>query len=104
MNEEIKKILDYFKREDKNQLGFNEDKLLSYEETTNLLDYITNLRQENQGYEQERKSLYNTIHNLQKDFKTLKILQMKTNEENETLKECYCNRTECSERIKNSKT
>lgn len=48
MNKEIKEILDYFKRSNKNRFGFEQDKLISYEEAQILLDYITNLQEENE--------------------------------------------------------
>lgn len=48
MTEEIKEILDYLKRSDKNKFGFEQGKLIDYEETQLLLDYITNLQQENE--------------------------------------------------------
>lgn len=45
MNEEIKRIIDYLKKSDKNKFGFEQGKLIDYEETQLLLDYITNLQQ-----------------------------------------------------------
>lgn len=46
MTDEIKNILDYLKRSDKNKFGFEQGKLIDYEETQLLLDYITNLQQD----------------------------------------------------------
>ena len=53
MNNNIKEILDkllkYFKESNKNDFGYEKDKLISYEEAQILLDYITNL-QESEAY------------------------------------------------------
>ena len=53
MNNEIKEILDrllkYFKESNINDFGYEQDKLISYEEAQILLDYITNLQEENEN-------------------------------------------------------
>ena len=46
MEDEIKEILDYFKESNKNRLGFEQDKIISYKEANQLLEYITNLQEE----------------------------------------------------------
>ena len=98
MKNEIKEILDYLKRSNKNLFGYEQDKIISYEEVQLLLDYITNLQKEDRinndlipYFKNNEKSLKKQITNLQ--------------EENERLKETnvYCNRTDCVGRIKDSK-
>ena len=98
MKNEIKEILDYLKRSNKNLFGYEQDKIISYEEVQLLLDYITNLQKEVRinndlipYFKNNEKSLKKQITNLQ--------------EENERLKETnvYCNRTDCVGRIKDSK-
>lgn len=86
MGNKIKEILDYLKIEN-GTIGSE----LSYEETHLLLDYITNLQQENETRQQD-------INNL-----TYQLAKMK--KENERLKETnvYCNRTDCVGRIKDSR-
>lgn len=55
MNNEIKEILDYLKRSDKNKFGFEQGKLIDYEETQLLYNYITNLQQENERLKSKTK-------------------------------------------------
>ncbi len=62
----------------------------------NLIDYIDNLQQENsqlkediKGFEQERQTLYNTIHNLQKANKQVNRKIEKAIEYNKELSELY---------------
>ena len=50
MSDEIKEILDYFKRSNKNKLGFEQDKIITYKEANQLLNYITNLQEELKEY------------------------------------------------------
>ena len=50
MKDEIKEILDYFKRSNKNKLGFEQDKIITYKEANQLLNYITNLQEELKEY------------------------------------------------------
>ena len=60
MNKETKEILDYLKISDKNKFGFEQGKLIDYEEVQTLLDYITKLQQENDSLKKqinERKKL-----------------------------------------------
>ena len=108
MKDKIKEILDYFKREDKNQLGFNQDKLLSYEEAKLLLDYITNLQEELKGYKQERENLFKTIHDLQKEIKELKEVNNYSKRElykiNKDRLEANLKLVEESERLKKENT
>ena len=56
MAEETKKIIDYLKRSNKNKFGFEQGKLINYEEAQLLLDYITNLQQENKRLKKDNKS------------------------------------------------
>ena len=53
MNNDKKEILDellkYFKESNINGFGYEQDKLISYEEAQIILDYITNLQEENKN-------------------------------------------------------
>jgi len=71
-DENIKEILDYFKRSNKNKLGFEQDKIITFKEANQLLDYITNLRIIEQQYSailSENAELENKINNLQEENK-----------------------------------
>lgn len=57
MNDEIKEILDYFKRDDKNKFGFNQAKILNDDQAKQLLSYITNLQQENESLRARIKTI-----------------------------------------------
>lgn len=48
MKDEIKEILEYYKRTNKNHFGYEQDKIITYKEAHLLLDYITNLQEENE--------------------------------------------------------
>ena len=73
MKDEIKEILDkllkYFKESNVNDFGYEQDKLISYEEAQILLDYITNLQEE---LEEEKRIE-------QEDLKTIQELEEKLN-------------------------
>lgn len=113
MNEEIKELLRFLSRSD------------WYKEADQLEDYITNLQQlyenalkVNQNTEkyrteletkcvilqQENESLKQILHNItingveEENTTVLDLIN-----ENKKLKECYCNRTDCSGRLKDSK-
>ena len=97
MNNEIKEILEKLKNKDNDIKGIN---FLKYQDLTRgeinlLLDYITNLQQDNKILAKRNNELKNIkderFHNLQ--------------QENERLKETnvYCNRTDCIGRIKDSR-
>ena len=45
----LNKLLKYFKESNINDFGYEQDKLISYEEAQILLDYITNLQEENKN-------------------------------------------------------
>ena len=51
MKDEIKEILEYYKRTNKNHFGYEQDKIITYKEAQILLDYITNLQEENERLE-----------------------------------------------------
>ena len=59
MKDETKEILDklleYFKESNINDFGYEKDKLISYEEAQILLDYITNLQEENERLRKNQK-------------------------------------------------
>lgn len=46
MSEDIKEILEYYKRSNKNKFGYEQDKIITYKEAHLLLDYITNSQEE----------------------------------------------------------
>ena len=48
----LNKLLEYFKESNINGFGYEQDKLISYEEAKILLDCITNLQKENQKLKQ----------------------------------------------------
>lgn len=106
MNEEIKEILRFLSHSD------------WYKEADQLENYITNLQQlyenalkvnQNENkYRTELESKYvllqQTLHNItingveEENTAVLDLIN-----ENKKLKECYCNRTDCTGRIKDSK-
>lgn len=93
MTEEIKEIIDYLIDEECTR----RIKCITIEESKQLLDYITNLQQEN---EKLKQTLHNiTINGVEEENTTVLDLI----NENKKLKECYCNRTDCTGRIKDSK-
>ena len=121
MTEEIKEIIDYLIDEECTR----RIKCITIEESKQLLDYITNLQQlyenalkVNQNTEkyrteletkcvilqQENESLKQILHNItingveEENTTVLDLIN-----ENQKLKECYCNRTDCSGRLKDSK-
>lgn len=47
-DEILNKLLEYFKKSNINDFGYEKDKLISYKEAQLLLDYITNLQEENE--------------------------------------------------------
>ena len=86
MKDEIKEILDYYKRTNKNHFGYEQDKIITYKEAHLLLDYITNLQEKVEQYENpedmtlfymwldektkdKMKKLQEENNNLKKDFK-----------------------------------
>ena len=70
---------------------------LKVEQYKQSLDYITNLQQEK---EKLKQTLHNiTINGVEEENTTVLDLI----NENKKLKECYCNRTDCSGRLKDSK-
>lgn len=97
MNNEIKEILEDFKNDVENNL-FIEVRGIYYKP---LLDYITNLQQKIEQYENpdDMTLFYMWLDTKAKD--KIKDLQ----QENERLKETnvYCNRTDCVGRIKDSR-
>ncbi|MBQ9023849.1 MAG: hypothetical protein IJ105_01355 [Bacilli bacterium] len=68
MIEEIKEILDYLKRIDKNKFGFEQGKLIDYEEAQLLLDYITNLQQNYNKLQDDYQEQYTYEYNLRKQL------------------------------------
>ncbi len=62
MNNEIKEILSYLKKKENTR----RIKCITIEESKQLLDYITNLKHENEELKKEISFLYNLEHN--KDF------------------------------------
>lgn len=92
MTEEIKEILDDLKKY-ANEGG--EHKLMEYE-IKHIQCYITNLQQDlekaNKIIEKDRQF-----------YKCRMDEYVELKKENEILKECYCNRTDCSGRLKDSK-
>ena len=67
------------------------DYLLEHDETTYLLDYITNLQKTNKNHSKKLIELGDKITNLQQENKRLKETNV------------YCNRTDCIGRIKDSR-
>ena len=90
---EIKEILDYLKRSDKNKFGFEQGKLIDYEETQLLLDYITNLQQENKAKTHQIEVLEEIV-NYERNIRNDKLQQ-----ENEKLK--YNTRGQVNDYFKN---
>ena len=74
MKDEIKEILDYFKRSNKNKLGFEQDKIITYKEANQLLDYITNLQCDIDGYKTKYKNAKENLKNLQEENKELSMI------------------------------
>lgn len=91
MTEEIKEILDYLKRSDKNKFGFEQGKLIDYEETQLLLDYITNLQQlyENALKVNQNANKYRT--ELESKYVLLQLENEKLKEQNNDLRKIYRN-------------
>ena len=87
MKDEIKEILDklleYFKESNINDFGYEKDKLISYEEAQILLDYITNLQEKVNQYENPDDL---TLFYMWLDVKA-KDKMKQLQEENERLKE-----------------
>ena len=96
MNKEIKEILDkllkYFKESNINDFGYEQDKLISYEEAQILLDYITNLQRENERLQTQLNAYENpddmTLFYMWLDEKA-KDKMKELQEENERLKQFY---------------
>ena len=84
MKDEIKEILDYFKRSNKNKLGFEQDKIITYKEANQLSDYITNLQEELEEEERIEQADFKTIQNLEEENERLKELCDKYEEEHST--------------------
>ena len=74
MTDEIKNILDYLKRSDKNKFGFEQGKLIDYEEAQLLLDYITNLQQENKAKTHQIEVLEEIV-NYERNIRNVKLQQ-----------------------------
>lgn len=72
MTEEIKRIIDYLKRSDKNKFGFEQGKLIDYEEAQLLLDCMTNLQQEKERLEEENNDLRKIYRGTYKEYKIYK--------------------------------
>ena len=69
--DEIKEILDYFKRNNKNKFGFNQGKILDDEQAKLLLDYITILQQENERLSKNQRYYKNGVFSLEYDKETM---------------------------------
>lgn len=101
MNKEIKEILDSWKLGiekgiDKNGIYVG-GLCYSWEQLSLLLDYITNLQQENHELKSKLECYENGV------YYSSKVDELE--QENERLKETnvYCNRTDCVGRIKDSR-
>ena len=87
MSEEIKeilnKLLEYFKKSNINDFGYEKDKLISYEEAQIILDYITNLQEELEEEKRIEQADFKIIQNLEEEnerlLKTQKMYEKKCN-------------------------
>lgn len=122
MTEEIKEILDKLEKV-ANRETASRNALMEMKDTDyrDLLDYITNLQQEINKLTAESTEWESKYYDLQQENEFLKLNNPEQNmehfriikenkrkidnlrKENKKLKECYCNRTDCSGRIKDSK-
>ena len=123
MNNEIKELLEDLKNED---CYVNNETTLKFDEAGSLLNYITNLQIIEQQYstilsenaelqgkviklkdelEKQRREYQETYKDVRIELKEKKETITNLQEENERLKETnvYCNRTDCSGRIKDSR-
>ncbi|MGN1352246.1 MAG: hypothetical protein ACI4VE_05695 [Clostridia bacterium] len=115
--EEIKRILKNTRRTIQFSPSRRYVELFNKEDIQNLLDYITNLQQELQKANDTLDTHNELIEKLQEDldkangiikkdrqfYKCRMDEYVELKKENEKLKECYCNRTDCGGRIKDSK-
>ena len=88
MNDEIKEILDWLKDEDiyLEDYGY-QYKRISLKDTKILLDYITNLQQENEELKKNQRFHKNGVFSLEYDKETLSDMVEDLQQENERLNE-----------------
>ena len=124
MTEEIKEILNILNtmaKENKESDNPLQATVILFEILYRVLDYITNLQQEINKLTAESTEWESKYYDLQQENEFLKLNNPEQNmehfriikenkrkidnlrKENKKLKECYCNRTDCSGRIKDSK-
>ena len=87
MNDEIKEILAYFEKYVKTTYMHDSEPMLNWKDLKIVLDYITNLQQENQELNKENEKWWAIIKDNEQEIKDLCLENSKLEQENERLKE-----------------